>query len=81
MDDDDDITASYYRSAYEFTQSAIERNRKVGTSPTGLSPAEQLRRLRAQVRRDLGGTDAARIIGEAIDDAVADAEAGREPRW
>jgi hypothetical protein len=80
-DDDDDIVGVYYRTAHALKRSAMERDRREGTSPTGLDPMEKLRRMRSQVSRDFGGTDAARMIFEAIDQAVDDAEAGRSPRW
>lgn len=75
MDDDDWPRNLAYRMAFGLARRRIEED---GMRLARPDPNRLLKRLLEQVEREMRGDHRAR---EAIADGVADAVAGRQPRW
>jgi len=76
MDVDNFALDVRYRVAYSLAARRLERDR-IGPNAPGRDPGLQLGLLTAEVVREMGD----HWGREAIADGVADASAGRRPRW
>ena len=75
---DDDTLNGLYRSAYGHAANKLERA-EFGTNAPGRDPAKLLKRLLEHALRETG--DRGPAARRAIEEGVADATAGRKPRW
>lgn len=83
-DHKDDAWWVFYRYGYSYGH---DLNFIRGKLPGGIrgtmhaDPVEKIRELRERIDRELGpATEAARFANEALDEGLADAEAGLPPR-